>query len=221
MRFLLALAGALSLSACAFGDETLTLAAASEEDRKGVISEAPSTEISLGEIVDARPDRKPVGKDETADPKRPYFIGYKKNGYGQNTANILSEEAATETVSRRITKVLEANGHSVVDGDAAAILDIEVVDLFLEVKTGLVTVEFFGNAKADLTLRDAATGEVLYEESFVGYNSQKTGGGLSGTWTKILDAALDDLARQISLSAELRDALMKAGSVSASDEATS
>ncbi|NHK27292.1 hypothetical protein FF098_005190 [Parvularcula flava] len=210
MRLLLILAMALGMSACAFGDEELTLAYTSDVAKPGVISEAPSTDIMIADVTDARPDRKPVGKPETADPKRSYLIGYKRNGYGQNTGNIVNDKPVEDLVQTTLETMLAANGHSVVSDNAPFTLQTTVNDLWFDYKTGLVTVEFFGTVEADVSLVDNTTGEVVFSDSFTGYNSAKTGGGLSGTWTTIMNAALEDLARQISFSTDLKDALESA-----------
>ncbi len=207
MRILFAMLGALTLSACAFGDEKLTLAYAPEAPQVGVISEAPQTDLTIATVTDARPDRKPVGKDETADPKRPFLLAYKRNGFGQKTGNVVGVEPAVDTVKAAIEQMLAENGHAVVDNAGEGGLTIAVKDLWLEVKPGAFTVEFSGNAAADIELVDARTGEVVFSDSFTGFYSSRAAGGLSGTWTKILNAAVADLVRNISLSTELKEAL--------------
>ena len=208
---------AFCLSACAFGDETLMLSLSDEAARPGVISQASPTVIAVNEFVDERPDRKPVGKDETADPKRPYLVGYKRNGYGQNTGNILSEQLTTEIVQSAFEKMLIENGHQIDQDNAVVALGAAVKDFWLDYKVGLVTVEFFGTVEADVSLTDNATGEVVFSEVFTGHNSRKTAGGLSGTWTEVMNAALSDVARQISLSDDFKDALDAAGQPTVDD----
>lgn len=219
LRIISTLFLALSLSACAFGDETLTLGLTEDVERTGLISEAPSTVFAVSEFVDARPDRKPVGKDETADPKRPYFVGYKRNGYGQNTGNILNETPVAETVQAELEAMLVANGHAVGDGDDAMSLAANVKEFWFDYKTGLITVEFFGTVEAEVTLSDPQTGAPLFSETFVGYHSRKTGGGLSGTWTEVMNAALSDMVRQVSLSIDFKEALENASAPAAEPEA--
>ena len=210
MRVILFIVAAIGLSACAFGDETLTLSYDAEAAKAGLLSEASSTEVAMGDFEDARPDRKPVGKPKTADPKRPFLVGYKRNGYGQETGNILNDKPAVELVQESLETMLRTNGHIIGAGDAPVTLSAEVKEVWFDAKTGFFTIEFFGNVAADVTLTDNRTGEELFSDSFTGYYSSKAAGGLSGTWTTVMNAALADFARQVSLSAELKEALQKA-----------
>lgn len=207
LRIISVLLLSISLSACAFGDETLTLGLTETEASPALLGQASPTVFSVGEFTDERPDRKPVGKDETADPKRPYFVGYKRNGYGQNTGNILNDRKIVETVQTELETMLVANGHALEDDAGSLSLAAKVKEFWFDYKTGLVTVEFFGTVEADIAVSEKETGEVLFTETFVGYHSRKTGGGFSGTWTEVMNAALSDMVRQISLSADLKEAL--------------
>jgi len=91
-------------------------------------------------------------------------------------------------------------------------VDIKSLHIQMEDAEGNYTVI---NERMDETGTAAAlfgvAGAVVFSVSFTGYNSAKTGGGLSGTWTNIMNAALEDLARQISFSTDLKDALESAG----------
>ena len=121
-------------------------------------------------------------------------------------------EPVTETVADTLKKTFEASGHEVVTeaGDAPLRVDAAVKNFWLDYKTGLVTVEFFGDVQVALKVTDTATGEVVLDELFKGYYSDKTGGGLSKTWTRIMNAALQDLSREIGLSSDLMMVLEEA-----------
>jgi hypothetical protein len=59
-----------------------------------------------------------------------------------------------------------------------------------------------------------ATGRLLTQVARVPahrYASEKTAGGFSDLWTRVMDAALADLSREISLSSDIKAALDKVG----------
>ncbi len=88
---------------------------------------------------------------------------------------------------------------------------------WFDYKTGFVTVEFFGDIQIALKVTDTATGAVVFDDIFKGYYSDKTGGGLSKTWTRVMDSALADLSREISLSSDLLMVLEEAEEPAAAD----
>lgn len=211
MRFNTLLVGvaALSVTACAFGDETLTL----DVDgtlRPGLLQEATTTTVTVADATDGRGAVDPVGKPDHKDMQRPAFVGYKRNGYGQKTANIVTDRPVTDVVTEALVRMLEKNGHQVGE-DAPLRFETTITAFDLDMKSGLVTVEFIGSVEADVRLLDTRTGQELYSGSFRGNETRKTGGGLSGTWTTILNEALADMVRRISLTPEIKDAFDAAG----------
>jgi ABC-type uncharacterized transport system auxiliary subunit len=188
-------AASLALTACAFGDEKLNLAYDASAAKAGVLSEAQPATVAVKDVTDDRVERN--------------AIGYKRNGFGAKTADILSVKPAPELVKEALVATLEKNGHKIGgDGDRYAI-DTKLRKFWFDYKTGLVTVEFFGNVQAEIAVVDQQTGETLYSEIFEGYHSEKTGGGLSKTWTRIMNAALADLANKVNLSPGFMEALAK------------
>lgn len=199
-RLLTILAAAMCLTACATGITNLTLGLSEEAAKPGLLSEVAARSIYLAEVSDSRPE----GETDR--------IGNKRNGYGMVMGAVGTSEPVSELVSETISKTLTANGHSVV-GDASAAdvkVEADVKRFWFDYKTGLVTVEFFGDIQVAFKVIDRATGSTLFEDTFKGYYSDKTGGGLSKTWTRVMDAALADLSKEISLSQELAEALESA-----------
>lgn len=192
---------AFTLTACATGTTKISLGVSDEAVKAGVISEAAPVTLYLAEVTDER---------DAAHKER---IGDKRNGYGMVMGAIGTTEPVTDTVADTLTKTFEASGHSVVTeaGNAPLRVDAAVKNFWLDYKTGLVTVEFFGDVQVALKVTDTATGAVVFEDLFKGYYSDKTGGGLSKTWTRVMDAALQDLSREIGLSSDLMMALEEAG----------
>lgn len=192
-RVLLAFALAISVSACATGATKINMTAPA--GKAGVISEAASTKIDVT-TVDARPKQDRVGD--------------KRNGYGMVMGSIVAGEAPTTTVERALENVLTANKHTIGAGGDRLELKSTVKTYWLDYKAGLVTVEFFGSIQADVALVDRTSGQTLYTETFDGYYSEKTGGGLSKTWTRIMDAALADFSSKVAMSDGLKTAIEKA-----------
>ncbi len=204
-RFVILIFAALGLSACAFGDAELALGLNPETTNKGLISEASSATLYLADVDDQRTDKE--------------RIGYKRNGYGMKTADILAETPPPEVVKESLAVVLETNGHSLGAADERYALQTTLNNFWFDYKTGFVSVEFYGSIQAVLSLVDQSTGDAVYSETFDGYHSEKTGGGLKGTWERIMNETLADLAKKVNLSPGFKDALDGIASNAAVDDA--
>ena len=197
VRNLLAIFGmAAILGACATGTTDISMAMNDDIAKAGLLSEAPATVVTIT-ATDAREDEK---RDR---------IGDKRNGYGMVMGKIGTTEPVESVVQRVVNETFSANGHTVSKSadEGGLSIETEVTNFWFDYKTGLVTVEFFGDIQVLLKVIDPATETVIYEEKFKGYHSEKTGGGLSKTWTKVMDAALQDLSREIGMSMGLMEAL--------------
>jgi uncharacterized lipoprotein YajG len=193
MRILIVAATAIALSACAYGDATLKLAYDADSAKSGVLSEAASATVNVKDVDDARVEKN--------------AIGYKRNGFGAKTADILSERPAPELVKETLVATLEKNGHKVDDAENRFAIKTKLNNFWFDYKTGLVSVEFYGSIQAEISVIDQQSGETVYTELFDGYHSEKTGGGLAKTWTRIMNAALADLVNKVNLSPGFKDAL--------------
>lgn len=193
IRILTIVAFALITTACAFGDESLTVAYNAETAKQGLISEAPPATVYLADVEDRRVEKERVG--------------YKRNGYGMKTADILSERPAPEVVKEALAAVLTKNNHVLGPQDSRYALQTTLTNFWFDYKSGFVSVEFYGSIQAELSLVDQTSGQKVYSEIFDGYYSEKTGGGLKKTWERIMNAALDDLANKVNLSTGFKDAL--------------
>ncbi len=205
LRILAIVAASLALAGCAFGDEKLNLALDTSAAKPGVLSEAPPAIVFVTDVKDERPEQR--------------AIGYKRNGYGAKTAKILSVRPEPDLVKEALTTTLEKNGHKIGAAGERFAVDTKLRKFWFDYKTGLVTVEFYGNVQAEVSLRDQVTGETLYTEVHDGYHSRKLGGGLAKTWTNIMNAALADFASKVNLSPGLKDALAKASASPAASAA--
>jgi len=189
-KLLAALALAFTASACAAGTTNLTLAV--PPGRAAVLSEAPPTRLDVA-VNDsrARQDR----------------IGDKRNGYGMVMGAVGTTQPPAATIEAALEQVVTANGHTLgADSDRYA-LQTNLTNFWFDYRTGLVTVEFFGSVQGEVALVDRTTGQTLYTEAFDGYYSERTGGGLSQTWTRIMNGALADFATKVSMSEGLKNAI--------------
>lgn len=192
---------ALSTTGCALGTTNINIA--TPVARTGVISEAQPTRIDVVPVKDQRPI--------------PTRIGDKRNGYGVALGEIGSTQSPVSLVERTLEQVLTANKHISGGAEDRFALETRLQRFWLDYKTGLVTVEFFGTVGADYNLVDRKTGQTLYSESIEGYYSQKTGGGLSKTWARIMSAALADFATKFGNSDGLKAAIESAQAQPPSD----
>jgi uncharacterized lipoprotein YajG len=189
-KYLAALVLAGALGACATGTTNLTLTVPSPS--AAVLSEAPPTRLDVT-VADQR--------------DRTDRIGDKRNGYNQVMGSIGTVQPPAETVEQALERVVTANNHVLGTDSDRYELRASLKRFWFDYRTGLVTVEFFGNVNAEVALVDRTTGATLYTESFEGYHSERTGGGLSQTWTRVMDAALVDLANKVGMSEGLQAAI--------------
>ncbi len=203
IRLMLAAVAAMTLSACAYGDAKLNLGYDATAAKTGVLSEAPPTTIYLANVEDRR-----VEKER---------IGYKRNGFGAKTADIVSERPVPEIVKEALATALQKNNH-VIGGPQERIgLKPALTNFWFDYKTGFVSVEFYCQVQAELSVIDQSTGATVYSEIFDGYYSEKTGGGLKKTWQRIMNEALADLVTKVNLSTGIKDALASANAPAASN----
>lgn len=197
LKLAMAAGGLFMVTACATGTTNLTLGLTPETVKTGLLSEVDSVTVTVSDVTDER------------DPSKRDRIGDKRNGYGMVMGAVGTEKPVTDIVKDTIVQTFEANGHKVADGGGLKVA-IDVNTFWFDYKTGMVTVEFFGDVQISMTVT-TPSGDVVFEDDFKGYYSDKTGGGLSKTWTRVMDEALADLSREISLSQELMEALDEYG----------
>lgn len=193
MRIIL-LAAILLIQGCAFTTARLNVAARPNAEFKGPLSQVAATKFDVQALTDARADKA--------------RIGWKKNGYGSNTADILSTRPVPELVVEAIRAGLQQNGHTVaVPGDIT--VTGSVTRFWFEVKPNFWSVEFTGNVECDLQFTKAGTAQEVYKSRYSGTYTKKTGGGLEATWTEVMDASLEKLVEDIVFDANLIEALNK------------
>ena len=192
MKKLVAIAAILLVQACAFTDATLKVSHDSDVDITGPISEAEGITFSNPQLEDARLDKA--------------RIGWKKNGFGANTADITSEQPVDVIIETAITDALKDNGHSVAENGQVMISG--TVDRFwFETDVNFWTVEFIGDVQCTLEFVDEETETPIYKSTYSGSYKEKTAGGLNKTWTEVMIKAVDKLIEDLVFDEDLTEAL--------------
>jgi hypothetical protein len=191
MRIVLLLAVVL-IQGCAFTTARLNIAARPNTDFKGPLSQVAPTKFDVQALTDTRSDKQ--------------RIGWKKNGYGSNTADILSTRPVTDLVAEAIRAGLQQNGHAVAL-PADITISGTVTRFWFEVKPNFWTIEFTGNVECDLQFVRSGANKEVYKSRYSGTYTRKTGGGLEATWTEVMDASLEKLVEDIVFDANLIEAL--------------
>lgn len=180
------------IQACAFTDATLPVQHNNAANIIGPVSEVEDLAFNFPSIEDRRLDKQ--------------RIGWKKNGFGQHTADITTKQTVQNIIQAALADAIDDNGHSISEG--APIHITGSVDRFwLEIDMNFWTVEFIGDIQCTLNFIDALTNETIYSSVYTGSHKKKTAGGLEKTWTEVMGEAVDNLIEEIVFDEELSDAL--------------
>lgn len=182
----------LLLQACAFTDATLDVSHSADANFEGPISSVEAVSFSA-----------PVISDDRQDPDR---IGFKKNGYGANTADIMTKTPVNEIVSNGLVAGLSANNQSVIENGRVAISG-SLKKFWLEMDVNFWTVEFIGDVQCELIFTDTQSNKQIFSSIYNGTYSEKKAAGLEGTWTEIMGKAVDKLVEDVMFDEELTEAL--------------
>jgi len=192
MRNLAVITAFLLLQACAFTDATLKVEHDPAVDITGPISEAGAIVFSAPQLNDARLDKA--------------RIGWKKNGYGMNTADITSEQPVDVIVADAIIDAIKDNGHSISEDGQVRI--IGTVDRFwFDTDINFWSLEFIGDVQCTLDFIDSASNTSIYRSSYSGNYKEKTAAGYVKTWTEVMSQAIDKLIEDIVFDEDLKEAL--------------
>jgi uncharacterized lipoprotein YajG len=194
-----ALAAAVLIQGCAFTEAVLDVKATPESKVAGPLGDLKSMNFNTPALDDARQEKA--------------RIGWKKNGYGQNTADIKTAQPVDSIIEDAVAKALRDTNHHV--GAGGNVLVVGTVDrMWFDVDMNFWTVKFLGDVQATLDFVDSATQKSIYKSKYTGSYNDTKGGGLEKTWTVVMSKAVDKLIESIVLDDELVAALKKhAGSV--------
>src|SRR5262245_55836939 len=144
---LVTLAAAALLQACAFSDAVLDVKANADTKVAGPLGDVKSLSFNTPALDDARLDRA--------------RIGWKKNGYGQNTADITTTTPPDQIVENAVSKALTDTNHRV--GAGGDIKVVGTVDrLWFDIDVNFWTVKFLGDVQATVDFVDAKTNQSIY-----------------------------------------------------------
>lgn len=194
---ILALAALVALlQGCAFTPAKLEVQATPETRVAGPLNDVQPIRFRATRLEDARQDRA--------------RIGWKKNGFGQNTADITTSQPVEQIVGSTIDKALVDSRHSV--GDDGVIQIVGTVDRFwFDTDVNFWTVTFIGEVACTLDVIDPQTKQSIYTSRYAGSYSEDKAGGLEKTWSEVMGKALDELIEDIVLDEGLADAMKAFG----------
>jgi uncharacterized lipoprotein YajG len=189
----LALAAAIALlQGCAFTPSKLEVQATPETRVAGPLSSVQPVMFRATQLEDARQDKA--------------RIGWKKNGFGQNTADITTSQPVDQIVESTIDKAIVDSRHSV--GDAGVIQITGTVDRFwFDMDVNFWTVTFIGEVACTLDFIDPRTKQSIYTSKYAGSYNDSKAAGLEKTWSEVMGKALDKLIEDVVLDEDLADAL--------------
>jgi uncharacterized lipoprotein YajG len=191
-RFLALVAAVALLPGCAFTPAQLEVKPHAATRVAGPLKDIGLVEFRATQLEDARQDKA--------------RIGYKKNGFGQNTADITTSEPVDQIVEKTIDKAIVDSGHTV--GDDGVLQIVGTVDRFwFDVDVNFWTVTFVGEVACTLDFIDAQTKQSVHKSKYAGSYSVDKVGGLEKTWTEVMAMALDKLIEDITLDEDMADAL--------------
>lgn len=190
---ILALAAIVALlQGCAFTPAQLEVQAAPGTHVAGPLTEVKPVKFRATQLEDARPDKA--------------RIGWKKNGFGQNTADITTVKPVDQIVEATIDKALTDSRHSV--GDDGVIQIMGTVDRFwFDTDVNFWTIKFIGEVACTLDFIDAQTKQSIYKSTYAGSYNEEKAGGLTKTWSEVMGKALDKLIEDVVLDEELANAV--------------
>jgi hypothetical protein len=190
-KFIAGVVTVAALQGCAYGDANLKVAHGSGQGYKGPMSQVQPLMFVVQPLEDARQDKE--------------RIGYKKNGFGQNTASITTTTPVADIVASGVRTGLQVNGHTL--GEQAQVTVSGAVTRFwFEFDPNFFTVGFIGNVEARLAFADAK-GQKFYDNVYSGTYKTEKAGGLEATWTEVMSMAVDKLVEDVMFDADLIEAL--------------
>jgi uncharacterized lipoprotein YajG len=192
MKKIVIMAAILLVQACAFTDATLKVEHDEAANVIGPLSETKGISFSAPQLEDARLDKA--------------RIGWKKNGFGMNTADITSEEPVDVIVESAITDAIKDNGHLIED-DGRVRISGTVDRFWFDMDVNAWSIEFIGDIQSTLVFFDTMTNSTIYKSTYSGNYKEKTGAGYVKTWTEVMGKAIDNLIEDIVFDEDLSEAL--------------
>lgn len=186
----LPLTALLLLGGCAFTKSTLNVGYTDAMATRGPLSSVSPRRIDVGAFMDKRPEIE--------------RIGYKRNMYGQKTADIVTTKPVPDIVKDALAAEFRKNGHQLTTtAERDLVISGDVTTFWFEFQVNFWTVEFFGTSAVTLNVVDGKTGTTLLTRNYQGHYTEKSGGGLDGTWERVMNEALQRMVREVSTDLQL------------------
>lgn len=181
------------IGGCAYTQANLDVAYNPEKTREGPLSSLKPLNIEIKEFLDKRPET-----DK---------IGYKRDGFGQKAAKIVTKKPVTQIVREAFVAAFKKNGHLIASGNKDISISGAITTFWFDTEMHFWTVEFMGTVSVDLKVVNGKTGEVLLTRTYEGHYNEKSTGGLQKTWERVINTALERIVRQVSTDPKLLKAL--------------
>jgi len=160
---------------------------------KGPLSSIQPLPVNVGEFADKRPER-----DK---------IGYKRNGFGMKTADIVTTTPVPEIVREAFVAELKKNGHIINAGNRSIIFNGEITTFWFDLQVNFWTIDFMGTVRVNFNVIDGKTGTKLLARTYQGHYNEKSMGGLESTWERVMNSALERMVEEMSTDPKLREVL--------------
>lgn len=178
-----------ALGGCAFTQATLNVGYTEAMASRGPLSSIAPRRIDVGAFADKRPETNK--------------IGYKRNGFGQKTADIVTTKPVPDIVKEALTAEFKKNGHDVATAERDLVLSGDITTFWFELQVNFATIEFFGTSAITLNVVDGRTGTTLLTRNYQGHYTEKSMGGLDATWERVMNEALQRMVREASTDLQL------------------
>ena len=182
MRLITIIFIAAFLQACAFTDASIDVAHNPETNTIGSLSEVEKVNFQTAVFADNRKDKE--------------RIGYKKNGFGQNTADITTKDDVTNIVRSAVNDAITDNNHTTSsNGDIKIVGTVD--NFWLDTDINFATVEFIGDIQCTIDFIETDTNKSIYKSTYTGNHREKVLGGYIKTWEKVMNLTLDKLLEDV------------------------
>ncbi|MDE0364624.1 MAG: YajG family lipoprotein [Gammaproteobacteria bacterium] len=173
-----------------FNDVHIPMTIPQDETLTGYLSDVASRDFTAVKIIDAREDRT--------------RIGFRRNGFGQETADILSDEPVEIVVQRAVETMLANNGHKLADSGIQVTGAISA--FWIEQDWNYYDTEFIARIECELVF--SIQHDELYRNAYSGsYNHRSFHAVSAKPWRIAMNGALTSLAEDIAYDTGLATAL--------------
>ena len=172
------------ITGCAFTRANLDVVYNQEKAKKGPLSSVKPLNVDMLEFIDKR--------SETDK------IGYKRNGFGAKTADIVTKQPVAQIVRDALIAEFEKNGHVTSNSSKDIAITGEVTTFWFDMQINFATVEFMGTVGVNLSVVNRKTNEALLTQPYQGHYNEKSMGGYVGTWERVMNMAPERMVNQVS-----------------------